>query len=164
MWELFEYITNTNKNSYQNNNITPNLLRPLSFYFLSKNKNVPIHGTTLFVSLDFFRPGTPSRNADIRAAVFDVAVQSEGEAAFDELLKAHVTWTLEERLPFWSFKGRRWCFLKVKCFFVSFFVLVCFFQIKGDVGLWCVNGHDWYVLRLCFSHPAVGWFSTRGWA
>jgi len=32
---------------------------------------------------------TASLNADIRAAVFDVAVQSEGEAMFDELTKAH---------------------------------------------------------------------------
>lgn len=35
---------------------------------------------------------TASLNADIRAAVFDVAVQSEGEAMFDELTKAHEDW------------------------------------------------------------------------
>ena len=35
---------------------------------------------------------TASLNADIRAAVFDVAVQSEGEAMFDELIKAHEDW------------------------------------------------------------------------
>ena len=32
-----------------------------------------------------------SLNADIRLAVFDVAVKSEGDAMFDELIKAHDT-------------------------------------------------------------------------
>lgn len=31
-----------------------------------------------------------SLNADIRAAVFDVAVKSQGEEMFDELIKVHV--------------------------------------------------------------------------
>ena len=46
-----------------------------------------------------------SLNADIRLAVFDVAVKSEGDSMFDELIKAHDTKRDSEQ---WAQKDGSW--------------------------------------------------------
>ena len=48
-----------------------------------------------------------SLNADIRLAVFDVAVKSEGDAMFDELIKAHDTQRDTENIQWIGFVGKK---------------------------------------------------------